>query len=294
MGGPWPGAADRGMGGRRGETRAPPGQARPVKRPGFRLFLFPSGAHAQRDCGGLVSLLFRGSPRSPCWRSGQGPGPAPDRSCRWAPLAGYRFRFIAGRVGEDGPHDLTRQALVAVFFAAADQDRVRDDLVAAAGGAAVAVIAGGHAAPSARRSRTTSPPVGARSVVGWVARAWAAQAARSMISASVRKADLTRRGMPSSARSHDTPRACGSISVAEYPALAHPWPRMVSEDASVEQRNAHRYPNRSRRLVGMMSALGRWVASTGMIPGARPRATTSRVQALNSFCSAGVPTVAEY
>ena len=43
----------------------------------------------------------------------------------------------------------------------------------------------------------------------------------------------------------------------------------------------------------MMSAEGRWVASTGMMPGARPRATMSRLSALNSFCWAGVPTVAE-
>ena len=43
----------------------------------------------------------------------------------------------------------------------------------------------------------------------------------------------------------------------------------------------------------MMSAEGRWVASTGMMPGARPRATMSRLQALNSFCWVGVPTVAE-
>ena len=47
------------------------------------------------------------------------------------------------------------------------------------------------------------------------------------------------------------------------------------------------------QVVGMMSAEGRWVASTGMMPGARPRATTSRLAALNSFCWAGVPTVAE-
>ena len=44
---------------------------------------------------------------------------------------------------------------------------------------------------------------------------------------------------------------------------------------------------------GALSADGRWVASTGMMPGARPRATMSRLQALNSFCWAGVPTVAE-
>jgi hypothetical protein len=43
----------------------------------------------------------------------------------------------------------------------------------------------------------------------------------------------------------------------------------------------------------MMSAEGRWVASTGMMPGARPRATTSRLAALNSFSWVGVPTVAE-
>jgi hypothetical protein len=44
---------------------------------------------------------------------------------------------------------------------------------------------------------------------------------------------------------------------------------------------------------GMMSADGRWVASTGMMPGARPRATMSRLTALNSFCWTEVPTVAE-
>jgi len=38
---------------------------------------------------------------------------------------------------------------------------------------------------------------------------------------------------------------------------------------------------------------GRWVASMAMMPGARPRATTSRLSALNSFCWPGVPTVAE-
>jgi hypothetical protein len=43
----------------------------------------------------------------------------------------------------------------------------------------------------------------------------------------------------------------------------------------------------------MMSAEGRWVASTGMMPGARLRATMSRLQALNSFWAAAVPTVAE-
>ena len=52
---------------------------------------------------------------------------------------------------------------------------------------------------------------------------------------------------------------------------------------SVVQRNATRNPNRSRRLVGMMSADGRWVAATTMMPAARPRATRSRTQGLELF-----------
>ena len=45
--------------------------------------------------------------------------------------------------------------------------------------------------------------------------------------------------------------------------------------------------------LDLIAAEGRCVASTGMMPGARPRATTSRLQALNSFCCTLVPTVAE-
>jgi hypothetical protein len=43
---------------------------------------------------------------------------------------GYRCGRFAGWVGEDGPHDLTRQALVAVLFPGTDQDGVRNDLLA--------------------------------------------------------------------------------------------------------------------------------------------------------------------
>src|SRR6266545_254316 len=99
--------------------------------------------------------------------------------------------------------------------------------------------------------------------------------------------------MPPSAISQPTPRQVGSMSVAEYPWLAQPCPRITSELASVVQRNAHRYPNRSRRLVGMMSADGRCVAATTMIPAARPRATRSRTSPTNSFCCLASPTVAE-
>jgi len=64
--------------------------------------------------------------------------------------------------------------------------------------------------------------------------------------------------MPSSARSQDTPRACGSISVAEYPALAHPCPRIVSDDASVLHRKAHRYAE--ARIMPMPGWVA-WVAA---------------------------------
>jgi hypothetical protein len=58
-------------------------------------------------------------------------------------------------------------------------------------------------------------------------------------------------------------------------------------DASVVHRNAHRKTNRSLRDVGMMSAEGRCVATTEMIPAARPRATMSRIAAANALCCRG-------
>ena len=67
----------------------------------------------------------------------------------------------------------------------------------------------------------------------------------------------------------------------------------MSELESVVQRNATRYPNRSRNEVGMMSAEGRWVATIMMIPAARPRATRSRTRVLNSSCWSLVPVVTE-
>jgi DNA-binding GntR family transcriptional regulator len=49
----------------------------------------------------------------------------------------------------------------------------------------------------------------------------------------------------------------------------------------------------SRSEVGMMSALGRWVAATTMMPAARPRATRSRRRVLNSSWVFLVPAVAD-
>jgi hypothetical protein len=63
---------------------------------------------------------------------------------------------------------------------------------------------------------------------------------------------------------------------AEYPLLAQPDPRIVSEACEVEHRSAQRNPNRSRRKVGTTSAEGFWVVATVTMPAARPRATKSR------------------
>ncbi len=99
---------------------------------------------------------------------------------------------------------------------------------------------------------------------------------RSAIVSSVIQAVFIRTGWWPSASSQPTPRAVMSMSVAEKPRRAQESPRITSELVVVVVRNAQRRLNRSRSEVGTTSAVGRWVAMSGMIPAARQRATMSR------------------
>src|SRR5256714_15625753 len=98
--------------------------------------------------------------------------------------------------------------------------------------------------------------------------------------------------MPPSSINRPAPGLVGLMVLADQPRLAQPWPRMMSDDESVAHRPANRHANRSRRLVGMMSEEGRWVAHTSITPPARPPATRSRLSPENPSLSVFLRTVA--
>src|SRR3712207_4795713 len=103
-----------------------------------------------------------------------------------------------------------------------------------------------------------------------------------MMSALDKEAALTKGGAAPSAMREPQPWLLGSTELELKPRAAQRWPRKMSLETVVLERPAERRAHRARRKVVMMSALGRLVAATTMMPMARPRATSSRRRATNS------------